>query len=360
MAFCAKPIGRSHQEDCREPLDKSGSRHDFCCSCLFLLLFNNRRMLTEYYRAAREAAAIAQKDLFGILKFTGSERVSWLQGMTTNDLQKLTPGMGCYAAHLTPQGKVVAHMQILADEDALWLSLERAGISKLMEAFDKLLIMEDVQIQDASDEWDILTLIGPRSAPVLEAWLDGPLNLNAPYAHRKIEDGRVVASELGYDIWAVREHADEVLRSLTQSGAIAIDRGTWDVLRTEAGIPIHGVDIDETTTMPEIGEKGISYEKGCYVGQEVVAKVKYIGHVNRRFVGLILKTSDLPDLRSPIYKGEKEVGYVTTSLFSPGLNQPIALGFVSRSAYATDTEVEVRSEGKKLPAVIVDLPFKVK
>ena len=101
--------------------------------------------------------------------------------------------------------------------------------------------------------------------------------------------------------------------------------------------------------MPEIGEKGISYNKGCYIGQEVVAKVKYIGHVNRRFVGLTLSGSDIPELKSPIYKGGKEVGSVTTSLFSPGLERPIALGFVSRTAYAVGTEVEILSEGKRLP-----------
>ena len=129
------------------------------------------------------------------------------------------------------------------------------------------------------------------------------------------------------------------------------------MLRTEAGIPVYGVDIDETTTMPEIGEAGINYEKGCYIGQEVVAKVKYIGHVNRRFVGLTFAGTDLPQLKSPIQKGGREVGYVTTALFSPGLKKPIALGFVSRAAYAAGSEVDVMSNGKTLQASIVELPF---
>src|SRR5260370_38395166 len=116
-------------------------------------------MLSEYYEAAIRAAALAEKDWFGIVKLTGSERVSWLQGMVTNDVQKLTPGSGCYAAHLTPQGKIVAHMHILADEEALWLSLERASIPKLLSAFDKLLIMEDVQVTDFSEDYSILALV---------------------------------------------------------------------------------------------------------------------------------------------------------------------------------------------------------
>src|SRR5207237_2771963 len=167
-----------------------------------------------------------------------------------------------------------------------------------------------------------------------------------------------VVADIALAVWLRRGKTNSVLRFLAQSGATAIDHGTWDVLRTEAGIPVYGVDIDETTTIPEIGEAGISYEKGCYIGQEVVAKVKYIGHVNRRFVGLTFSGTDLPKLKSPIHKGGREVGYVTTTLFSPGLNRPIALGFVSRAAYAPGNEVEVVSNEKALAASIVDLPFK--
>src|SRR5437764_13229805 len=103
-------------------------------------------MIAEYYQAAVNSAALAEKDWFGIVRLSGPDRVSWLQGMVTNDVEKLIPGSGCYAAHLTPQGKIVAHMHVTADEDALWLSLERAAIPNLLSAFDKLLIMEDVQV----------------------------------------------------------------------------------------------------------------------------------------------------------------------------------------------------------------------
>ncbi len=315
-------------------------------------------MLSEYYQAATRTAALAEKDWFGIIKLTGSDRASWLQGMVTNDVQKPAPGAGCYAAHLTPQGKIVAHMHVLIDEDALWLSLERAAIPKLLAAFDKLLIMEDVQMTDVSDDYSILAALGPKASCALETWIDEPLKLAGKYAHRKIDDSRIVVSDLGYDIWVPREKEDKILHFLAQSGATAIDHGAWDVLRTEAGIPVYGVDIDDTTTMPELGEAGINYEKGCYIGQEVVAKVKYIGHVNRRFVGLTFSGPDLPQLKSPIQKGGRDVGCVTTALFSPGLKKPIALGFVSRAAYAPGSEVDVVSNGKVLPASIVELPFR--
>src|SRR5206468_2148841 len=114
----------------------------------------------------------------------------WLQGMVTNDVQKLTPGTGCYAAHLTPQGKIVAHMHILAADDALWMSLERAAISRLRDAFDKLLIMEDVQIAGASGEYDILAMLGPQGRSVLESWLGEPLRIDGLYRHQKFADCR--------------------------------------------------------------------------------------------------------------------------------------------------------------------------
>jgi folate-binding Fe-S cluster repair protein YgfZ len=141
-------------------------------------------MLTEYYHAARYGAALAEMDWYGVLKLTGSERATWLQGMVTNDVQTLAAGTGCYAAHLTPQGKIVAHMHILADEDALWLSLERAALPKLVQAFNKLLIMEDAQIEDCSEQFDILSVVGPRAVAILESWLDEPAKLEGLYSHR--------------------------------------------------------------------------------------------------------------------------------------------------------------------------------
>src|SRR5262245_56412028 len=311
-------------------------------------------MVSEYYKAAKEAAAVAEKDSFGIVKLTGGERVSWLQGMVTNDVRKLSSGSGCYAAHLTPQGKMIAQMQILADEDALWLSLERAAISKLIAAFDKLIIMEDVQAADVSDEYSILEVLGPKAPQVLEPF---GVPQNGLYSHLESGDSRVVVSDLGYGIGVPRAHADHILRSFVEHGATAIDHGTWDVLRTEAGIAIYGVDIDETTTMPELGPRGIDYDKGCYIGQEVVAKVKYIGHVNRRFVGFVCEGAAVPEARSVVQAQGKDVGYVTTGVFSPGLDKPIALGFVTRAAGEPGKEVVLSGKSGNIPAVVASLPL---
>jgi len=310
-------------------------------------------MIGEHYKAARHAAAVTELVSYGIIKVAGPDRISWLQGMISNDIDKLPPGKGCYAAHLTPQGKIVAHMDVFKDQDALWLSLERSSVPILLAAFDKLLIMEDVQLTDVSDEYSIIALFGPRASAAISEWLGAPLELHGLLTHRQVDDARIIASRLGYEIWVKRSNADPVLRFLAEHGVTAVDQGTWDVLRTETGIPVYGIDIDETTTLPELGEGAINYEKGCYIGQEVVAKVKYIGHVNRKFVGLRVQGSALPEAKSAIRKGGRDVGYVTTALFSPSLNQTIALGFVNRSAATARTEVEVGTTTGE----VADLPF---
>src|SRR5215831_12997212 len=144
-------------------------------------------MVSESYNAATQTAALVEKDWSGLIRVTGADRVSWLQGMVTNDVAKLTPGTGCYAAHLSPQGKIVAHMVVLADTGALWLSLERSAIPKLIAAFDKLLIMEDAQISDASDEFSTLGLLGPKAPSILEAWLGQPIHLEKRYSHCTVD-----------------------------------------------------------------------------------------------------------------------------------------------------------------------------
>src|SRR5262245_18804839 len=127
-------------------------------------------MVIEQYNAARNGAALVQQNWMGILKLTGSERQSWLQGMVTNEVEKLVPGQGCYAGHLNPQGKLVAQMIVLVTEEELWLLVERTAAAKLGAAFDKLIIMEDVQVQDVSDDYDVFNLLGPKARDVLEIW----------------------------------------------------------------------------------------------------------------------------------------------------------------------------------------------
>ena len=292
----------------------------------------------------------------GLVSLTGPERQSWLQGMVTNEVEKLAPGQGCYAGHLNAQGKLIAHMTILATEESLLLLVERVATANLATVFDRLIIMEDVQVQDISEQYDIIALVGPESQALIEATtgLPAPGSL---YGHTMTSLGRVIRSDLGFQIAVPRETSAKALQTLIEGGAVEIQRDTWDVLRTEAGLPVYGVDIDETTTLPELGPRGISYDKGCYIGQEVVARIKYIGHVNRHFVGFVCEGSEVPEIRAAVVANGKEVGYVTTAVVSPRLARPIALGFVNRVAAAPETAVTLVGKQRTVAARVVSLPF---
>jgi folate-binding protein YgfZ len=249
-------------------------------------------------------------------------------------------------------------MTILADADVIWLALETSNVKKLNEVLERMIVMEDVQSEDHSSSFESIAVIGPNADSVLESWLEEPLRLNATYDHREfLKCSRIVRDELGYSVWSEVSKVNAILDGLVSAGATAIDEATWNVVRTEVGLPIYGIDIDDTTTLPELGEKGIRYDKGCYIGQEVVARIKYIGHVNRRFMGFISDTDKLPEKGSTVRAGGKDVGYVTSSVVSPQLEKAIALGFVNRVAAVSGTSVELVSGEDRMNSKVSELPF---
>ena len=188
----------------------------------------------------------------------------------------------------------------------------------------------------------MLGLIGPKATTVLRSGAGKAL---------------VARVDLGYDLIVPKDQSRRVLESLVAAGAVAAAGDVWNILRAESGLPLYGVDVDETTTMPELGLRGISYDKGCYIGQEVVARIKYIGHVNRRFVGFICDGNDVPEVRCTVQVQGKDVGYVTTAVFSPGLGKPVALGFVSRAAGEPGREVLLAGKAANVAARVAALPM---
>jgi aminomethyltransferase len=247
-------------------------------------------------------------------------------------------------------------MIVLAAEEEILLLVERVAAPKLATVFDRLIIMEDVQVQDISEDFEVLGVTGPRSKEVIQA-LGLTSTPDGLYSHSRFETGRIVQSDLGYELIVPRQSGASVLQNLVTAGAVNVSEPTWTVLRAEAGLPLYGVDIDETTTMPELGQRGINYDKGCYIGQEVVARIKYIGHVNRQFVGFLCEGSSIPEQRAAVILQNKEVGYITTAVLSPRLQKVIALGFVNRVAAQPDTEVSLVGKDGSISARVTSLPF---
>jgi folate-binding protein YgfZ len=199
-------------------------------------------------------------------------------------------------------------------------------------------------------------VIGPAGRSIVESVTGAALE-DSPYAFRRLQDSLVLRADLGFLILASREVSAAVLQRALDAGAVSAGYDTWNVLRAEAGLPLYGVDVDDTTTLPELGERGISYDKGCYIGQEVVAKIKYIGHVNRKFVGFLCSGEVIPEAGSAVRAGGKEAGRVTTAVWSLGLNRPIALGFVGRAFAVPGTAVELAGKQQTVAATVSGLPF---
>jgi folate-binding protein YgfZ len=308
------------------------------------------------YERLKTEALIFRRSL-GLVELRGPDRITWLQGMVSNDVARLTEGQGCYAAHLSPQGKVLSQMVVLAEQDALWLAVEADNARATIEGLDKMLVMEDAELFDRSSDFGVLSIAGNGARSILERWSAGGFDLESPYAHGEVGAVRVVRADLGYDLIVPAASLSQLHTALVEAGALIGDEALWESIRIEGGIPVYGVDVDATTTLPELGEKGIDYKKGCYIGQEVVAKIRYIGHVNRRFIGLRFEGAGVPQCGAGVSRDGREVGRITSSVYSPYLQSSIALAYVRLGADKAGTTVEVPIDGKTETASVTDLPF---
>ncbi|MBI4242369.1 MAG: aminomethyl transferase family protein [Candidatus Rokubacteria bacterium] len=321
------------------------------------------------HRAVRAAAGLVDRSLVGKVEVTGRDRVSFLQGMLTNDLKALTPGQACPAAFLDAHGKVQALLTVLALEDRLLLELPPGMTEKTLQTLDKFLISEKVEFTDVTEAFALFALHGPKAAAVLADASGSPLELE-PYRHAERTvvnaSARVCrVDELGvpgYHVWVACELAAEVWRRLLQTGRPhglrPVGGSALTVLRVEAGVPCFGHDVDDSTLLMEAPlEHLVSYTKGCYIGQEIVARIKYRGHVNRLLTGITLDSTEVPDHGAAVFAEGGEIGRVTSAVYSLTLGRPIALAYLRREHLEPGTPVMVRHHEGTVPARVTALPF---
>lgn len=292
------------------------------------------------YRAAREGAAWVDLSGRGLLRVTGSERVEFLHGMCTNDVAGLPVGGSLYAAFLTPKGAMVCDGRVLKRQDDLVLDTEPGHLAVLQGFLQQYLISEDAELVPA-DELAVVGLLGPKAEAALGA-LPGELVL-----------GRLVSFfPQGIDVLVPRQQLAAAHHSLAGIGQV--DAATLEVLRVEAGVPRFGADLTSTTIPLEANlERAIALQKGCYVGQEVIARATYRGHVNRKLTGLLLGALE-PAPGAELHRGGKKVGWLTSVVTSAARGQNVALGFVHREALAEGTTLELASGGT---ATVAALPL---
>ena len=315
--------------------------------------------------AVMTGAGVVDRSMLGKATVTGRDRAAFLQGMLSNDVKALQPGQGCPAAFLDAVGKVVSLLVIYALPDRLLLELPPDSTEKFLQAIDKFLISERAEFESSDHLYAILSLQGPKAGEVLARASGSALDL-APYAHAEVSIGgaavrvmrRAEAVTPGFHCWVAPEGARAVWKALREAGALPVGATAADVLRLEAGIPVYGVDVDEGVILPETRlDALVSYTKGCYIGQETVARVKYRGHINRGLSGVVLDGETVPSHGEAILAEDKEVGRVTSALRSIALGKPIALGYVRREHFEPGSVVSVKSGERLISARVSDLPF---
>ena len=301
---------------------------------------------TDEYELLTERAGVVTREGRAVLLLEGAEAADFLQGQVTNDVEGLAPGTGCYAALLSHKGKLRADMRVLRlAEDRLLVDAERVAGPVLQHNFTTYSLGRDVRSKDVSGERELLSVIGP-AAPDLVS----PSPPDQEHAFVEGPHGLHVRTDVGVDLIVASDGVPGVLDDLD---APEVSQEAAECLRIERGRPRLGFDMDDTTIPQEAGlnERAVSFTKGCYVGQETVARLYYKGKPNRHLRGLRLSRPAEPG--EPIELNGKQLGRVGSTCVSPALG-PIALALVRKEAAPGD-EVLVGEEGA--PARVVDVPF---
>jgi aminomethyltransferase len=322
------------------------------------------------YQALRHGVGLCDLSHRGLVRVTGQDRQRFLHAMVSNDTKSLQPGQGCYATFLNTKGHLIADFIVYAEADAYVLELEPQVVRPFIEAIEFFVISEDVTLHDESGHWGLLALQGPRAAELLALTLGHEVPELQMYASMPCQlAGHTVrcmrrshSGELGYQLLAPPAALPDVWQALWAQRETcevrAVGLEMWDVVRIEAGIPVYGRDMTEETLPLEANlEAALSYTKGCYIGQEVIARIEARGHVNRKLVGLLLSGEILPESGAKIVSPQREVGWITSATYSPARQQNIALGYVRREALAPGTRLAVHTHGLTISATVEALPF---
>ncbi len=300
----------------------------------------------DEYQHARNACGLLDRRDRGLLRVRGKDRRTWLHNLLTQDIKQLADDHGAYAFAIDVRGRVQFDLNVLAHDDALWLDISNAFVQRAQQHLEKFLISEDASIEAVTESYTRIGICGPHSPDVLlRLGIRGAAELS-PLASMPLEaSARLIrhdfAGLLGFELIAPREHAPPYLeRLLRDAGVRPIGDATLDVLRVEAGIPWLGRDIDDKTIPPETGqiERGISYKKGCYLGQEIIERMRSHGSLAKRLVRL-QGAADLGPLPTPLRFNGQEVGRVTSWVLHPLTGAWIGLGYL-RTTLKTPHELQ--------------------
>jgi len=324
------------------------------------------------HRAVRQAVGVADLSHRGKIRITGDDRVKWLQSVISNDILPLQPGHGRYSSFLSHKGKMLTYFRVYLQADAVMLEdVGEIGDATYAALRKFLLYGTKAKMENCAESWGLLLLSGPKASLVVKTAFGANVKDVEPVNFITAAIGGQTAmiirteetGEQDYEVLIPAEGLvpawERVMEAGTPHGIKPFGTQAREALRIEAGIPKAGPDLNEEIVPPEANLEGkaFSLSKGCYPGQEVVARMDTYGNVRRKLVGLVLKDSTVPPHGAKLFNGDREVGWVSSATRSPQLNAVIAFGYPLRDFSATDTALTVEVEGKHLAATVKPLPF---
>lgn len=322
--------------------------------------------MEQSYRAAKTSLVFMDNSGMGQLLVSGADHVDLLHRMTTNELRKLTPGQSQYNIFTNEKGRIVDRVRLLKLDAAMHLTTSNASNQRVSKWIEKFVFLEDVKVEDRSDDLVMLTFFGPGAGTFLDTVFTGGIDSLADDAFLSLQDGITIVrnSFPGLPFFDVlipervfSDLADKINAEGSRRDLLFAGSELYDVLRIEAGWPIFPVDFNEDMNPHEANMLSfINFDKGCYIGQEVVARLDTYEKVQRRMMGIHLQQAAGHD-GIPVVADGKEVGNLTSSAYSPGIGGHIALAIVKTKFADTGKTVEVDDMGKRIKGGLVELPF---
>lgn len=332
------------------------------------------------HHAVRNSVGIADVSYRGRHRLIGEDRAKFLHRIISNDVENLSIGQGTYATILTHRGKIIADMNISVLEDAIRIDTAPETTDSLFTELDKYIIADDVEIFDVTAEIGAIAVHGPRSTDLVQSVLDINELATLPERHNCFREAGTLfkhaivcvrtggTGEVGWTLYTEVEALVSLWETLMTEGARfdaqPIGWNALESLRIEAGVPRYGAELTDSVIPLEAElEHAIDFEKGCYIGQEIVARMKYRGHPNRLLRGIEIDANLTSQdchtdfLGAQVFNGDKAVGWITSATFAPTLGKSVALGYVRMEVTAAGSRVRIETSEGPIDGRVALLPF---
>jgi folate-binding protein YgfZ len=314
------------------------------------------------FQALRTGCGVYDLGFRAKISLSGSDRVRWLNGMVTNNIRDLAVNRGAYAFLLNPQGHILGDLYAYNRGESITVDTDHGQVEKILATFDHYIIMDDVEVANLSDQLTALGIAGPKTGEVLAAAGFGISEMPALQTQTVMWQGTECAlvrgenvDHLSYELWLAPDKVRKLWDALLAAGAAPVGSDALELHRIVSGIPRYGVDIRERDLPQETEQaSALNFNKGCYVGQEIVERIRSRGAVHRKFTGFLAETATQIAVGAKVVAGEKEVGEITSaaSLQFSGVSRTVALGYIRREVGVPGREVTVGTA----KAAVVQLP----